>query len=219
MVIFALAPLKEPNMTSLHGLTAHFEKAVANLREVMPDMSKKSLKNSGFAFKSVPEFQTEPWNSRRHDSNCYDFALNHPGKFRNPGELSHNQPKKLAAAIDAMAWGEEVNFFEFANGVRKGLLRDGLIELGDKPELSERGTLVALFMGDASDLEEAGRPGGTPDVHFYALRRDGQQLVWAHKPGHKEVENLGADPAAPFTDAPKHGDRFFGGFWLVPNRG
>jgi hypothetical protein len=98
-----------------------------------------------------------------------------------------------------------------------GLLRDGLIELGDKPELSGRGTLVAMFMGDKSDLEEAGRPGYEPDAHFYALRRQNDRLVWAHKPGQKEVEVCEGLPEAPFNDAPQRGDVFFGGFWLVPN--
>ena len=205
---------------SLHGLTVHFEKAVANIRAAMPDMSKKALKEAGFPFKSVPELQTEPWNSRRHDSNCYDFALDRPGRFRIPGDRGKTSQQRGAEALSHALSGEEVNFFEFAERMREGLINDGLVELGDRPELSERGTLVALFMGDASDLEEAGRPpGGEPDAHFYVLRREDKKLVWAHKEGIREVEVLGSDPAAPFEDAPRHGDRFFGGFWLVPNRG
>jgi hypothetical protein len=197
-------------------LTAHFERAVRNIQAAMPDMAKKPLKKSGFDFKSVPELRTEYWNSRRYDSNCFDFVLDRPGRFRNPADLA----KKAAKPTDLYPLdGDTPNFFEFADRIREGMLNAGLIELGDKPELSERGTLVALFMGDADDLEEAGRPpNGEPDVHFYALRRDGKNLVWAHKPGQRPVENLGSDPAAPFEDAPKHGNRLFGGFWLVPHR-
>jgi hypothetical protein len=197
-------------------LTAHFEEAVRNIRAVMPDMSKKALKKSGFDFKSVPELKTEYWNAHRHNSNCYDFALNRPGRFRNPADLARESKKEMSP-YDELTGGSD--FFDFADRIRDGMKNAGLIELGEMPELSERGTLVALFMGDSGDLEEAGRPAnGEPDIHFYALRRDGDRLVWAHKEGVKEVENLGPDPAAPFKDAPKHGDRLFGGFWLVPHR-
>ncbi len=202
-------------------LTAHFEEAVRNIRAVMPDMSKKALKKSRFDFKSVPELRTDIWNARRQDSNCYDFALDRPRRFRFPGgrDPLKGQPSHSDSYAAMFPDSEPpLDFYALADNVRKGLLRDGLIELGDKPELSERGTLVALFMGDASDLQEANRPGDNPDIHFYALRRDGKKLVWAHKEGEKEVEILGSDPTAPFEDAPKHGDRLFGGFWLVPHR-
>jgi hypothetical protein len=202
-------------------LTAHFEEAVRNIRALMPDMSKKALKKSGFEFKSVPKLRADFWDARREDSNCYDFALDRPRRFRFPGgrDPLEGQPRRSDSYAAIFPDVEPpLDFYALADNVRKGLLRDGLIELGDTPELSERGTLVALFMGNSDDLEEAGRPGDSPDIHFYALRRDGKNLVWAHKEGVKHVENLGSDPAAPFADAPKHGDRLFGGFWLVPHR-
>ncbi|HTK84010.1 MAG TPA: hypothetical protein VL625_02895 [Patescibacteria group bacterium] len=202
-------------------LTAHFEEAVRNIRAVMPDMSKKALKKSGFDFKSVPKLKVEHWNAYPDKTNCYDFARNRRGHFRFPGGRDPFEGQPVHSDAHSAMFPHDdppMDFYALADNVREGLLRDGLIELGDKPELSERGTLVALFMGNSDDLEETGRDGDHPDIHFYALRRDGKNLVWAHKPGEKAVENLGSDPAAPFEDAPKHGDRLFGGFWLVPHR-
>lgn len=202
-------------------LTAHFEEAVRNIRDVMPDMSKKALKESGFDFKSVPELRVDFWNARRHDGNCYDFALDRLRHGRFPGGRDPLKGQPIHSDSYAAMFPHDdppLDFYALADNVREGLLQDGLIELGDRPELSERGTLIALFMGNTDDLQEAGRPGDHPDIHFYALRRDGKNLVWAHKEGVKHVEVLGSDPAAPFEDAPKHGDRLFGGFWLVPHR-
>ena len=176
-------------------LSREFNRAAISLKEEMqayeaPEKTKSIRKRIA----ALPLFQFRPWATKSY--NCYNFALNNQSRhFSYPGDFSAR-----GSRLDC-----DGTFERFHKTIHDGALRDGLEFLGEQFSSAAKKTFpVALFLRD----EERG-------FHWYALRRQGADAVWAHKAGRAMPDVLYQNDSI-FADAADHGYTHFAGYYAVP---
>lgn len=218
------------------SVTTHFNEIAAQVRAVLPSLRDEELAGSGIDLAHVPPANRAAWNVR--GLNCYSYATGNRQDDGYPGatyDRQHPLRRRETPLIFDLMQGGPQDFFRFVDCVQDGLRKDGLIPLGNKPDFSQPGTLIAAFVAEGQERQDVklGAAEEHHDVHFYTLRRLDEeiegvvrpQLTWAHKMGYLPVEfcRAGADragdisdPAAFFESARKEGYNYFAGFFLVP---
>ncbi|MBI2233721.1 MAG: hypothetical protein HYU57_01725 [Micavibrio aeruginosavorus] len=178
-------------------LSREFNKAAASLKEEMRDFEAQEKSRSiRKAIEKLPLFAFKPWVTPFY--NCYNFALDNQSRhFAYPGDFSAR-----ASRLDS-----EGPFEEFHKTLHKGALRDGLEFLGEhfSAAAGRDATPVALFLRD----ENRG-------FHWYALRRQGPDALWAHKAGRTSPEILYQNDSI-FANAQAHDYYYFAGYYAVPD--
>ncbi len=212
------------------NLTDDFTKAARDLREVLPVMDTREEAVFPFDVKNIPFLKKQEWTKGDLCSlnNCYSFALDLKNKipdfFLQPGHLyfQKNYPYMQEAfkARRIATWNEGLG--KFSSIIQKGVILDGLMPLGHRLQVMDRGFPVALFFGEWGSAP-------LPDYHWYALRRDPamfgtsgrKRLVWADKMASNPVSVCLPSCSGTtniFDDAKSKGYDQFAGYFAVDKK-
>lgn len=206
-----------------------FQEAAGNLADAMRQYKLSDV--------NVPAANLDFWNNSSHrvSPNCHAYAVNvapvkpvssYPyGKFMHfPGEVNFWKRLRNEDVEDFNSdWDQflisgllllQKDIDQSVKLFTDSMISDGLFALGAEFSLAQAGSTIALFFHDRNELRDGIRA-QRHDYHFAAVRRQGDQIVWAHKIPDRQVEI--SSPGELFQYAEDDGYNHFVGYFHCPN--